>query len=70
MMSLLSVVTGLLVDYAGYFMLQLMFSLLLYINLMISIYLWMNYSSSDLNKLDKKEVKQKQEQKNLLEKDT
>ena len=53
-MSLLSVVTGLLVDYAGYFMLELMFSLLLYANLIMSIYLWLRYSSSDLNKLDSK----------------
>ena len=54
-MSLLAVVTGLLVDYAGYFMLELMFSLILYANLIMSIYLWLRYSSSDLNKLDNKE---------------
>ena len=54
MMSLLSVVTGLLVDYAGYFILELMLSCILYFDLIMSIYLWMNYSSSDLNKLDNK----------------
>lgn len=40
-MSVLTVVTGLLVDHAGYFMLEVTFVIILYVALAISIALWM-----------------------------